>query len=53
MGALSALIQNLSARADSRWWLGRQDKVELIEQDFVVRHPDACSGLRLNSNKGT
>jgi hypothetical protein len=33
--ALSALSQELSARADARRWLGRQDKVELFEQEFV------------------
>jgi hypothetical protein len=27
--------QKPSARADARWWLGRQREVELFEQDFL------------------
>ena len=30
------MIQELSARADARWWLGRQRELELFEQDFLI-----------------
>jgi hypothetical protein len=30
------LFQELSARADARWWLGRQRELELFEQDFLI-----------------
>jgi len=34
--ALSGVIEELSARADARWWLGRQGEVQLFKQDFVI-----------------
>jgi hypothetical protein len=36
--ALQAALsgQELSARADARWWLSRQGEVELFKQDFLI-----------------
>ena len=34
--ALSGLIEELSARADTWRWLGRQGEVQLFKQDFVI-----------------